>query len=103
METDRDKRKTTKKKAAKTKSADVVSETEKLAKKLLKLMGLKAKPTVSEDKENNAVLVDIQTEEEAGLIIGNRGNNLNSIQIILSLMLSKRTGIRSKYTVWPGT
>jgi spoIIIJ-associated protein len=76
--------------AKKVKKVDAVTETEKLAKKLLKLMGLKAKPEISEDKKNNAILVDIQTTDEAGLIIGNRGNTLNSLQTVLSLMLSKK-------------
>lgn len=79
-----------KKKDSSKKSLNAISEAEKLTKELLKLMGLKAKPEVSEDKKNSAILVDIQTEDEAGLIIGNRGTTLNSLQTVLSIMLAKK-------------
>ncbi len=65
---------------------------EKLAKKLLKLMKTKVEVDVSEDKSNEAIIVDIQTEDEVGLIIGNRGRTLNSIQTLLGMMYRQETG-----------
>lgn len=59
--------------------------------KLFKLMGIKSKPEISEDKENEAILVDIKTDEEAGLLIGNRGETIDSIQSILGMIFRQKT------------
>jgi spoIIIJ-associated protein len=64
------------------------------ANKLLQLMGTKATAIVEEDKKNDALLVNIESEEEAGLLIGNRGNTVLSLQTVLSLIL------RQKYGEW---
>lgn len=56
--------------------------------KLLALMGIKAEVTVSFDKDSG-FLVNIDTTEEAGLLIGNRGRTLTSFQHILAMMLNK--------------
>jgi spoIIIJ-associated protein len=50
-------------------------------------MGTKAKGKVSFDKENNAIRVDIDTEDETGLLIGSRGETVNAIQTSLGMML----------------
>jgi spoIIIJ-associated protein len=63
-----------------------------LAEKLLKEMGSKAKVSVVEDKENEAVVVNIDTEDETGLLIGHHGETLNSIQTVLGMMLKQQTG-----------
>lgn len=65
---------------------------QELANKLLELVGSSAKAVVSEDEENDAFLVDIQTENEAGLLIGNRGRTLNSIQTALGIIVRRQTG-----------
>lgn len=70
-------------------NTDIVKE---LTKKLLKLMGTTAKIDVKEDKENDALMISIEAKEEAGLLIGTRGDTLNSIQAILGMMLQKKTG-----------
>lgn len=75
----------------KKRSDDPVEIVKKLAEKLLELMGSKAEVEVGLDKENEAVLVEIKTEEEAGLLIGNRGDTLSSIQTILGMMYRTRT------------
>jgi spoIIIJ-associated protein len=60
--------------------------------KLLELMGTKAKATVSEDKENEAFVVDIETEEERGLLIGHHGETINAIQAALGMMVRQEEG-----------
>jgi spoIIIJ-associated protein len=66
---------------------DKVSLTQKLADTLLDLMGTKAKAVVSEDKENEAIKVDIETEKETGLLIGRHGETLDALQVILGMMV----------------
>lgn len=63
-----------------------------MASSLLKLMGTKADVEVKKDIKNEAILIDIQTKEETGLIIGNRGRTLNSIQTILGMMYRSKVG-----------
>ena len=65
---------------------------EKLAQELLTLMGSKAEVKVSEDKENQAFLVDIKTDDETGLLIGRHGETLLAIQTVLALMVKGKTG-----------
>src|SRR3989344_2510996 len=65
---------------------------EEIAKKLLELMGVDVKLTVEEDKDNDAIMVDIEAQEEAGLLIGKSGSTINSIQGILGVIFRKKTG-----------
>lgn len=69
-----------------------LSLTEKMANELLSLMGTKAQAKASEDKKNEAVRIDIETEEETGLLIGRHGETIEAIQSVLSMMLKKKTG-----------
>lgn len=62
-----------------------------LAEELLSLMGTKVKIEVNEDKENEAITVDIDAPEEAGLLIGHRGETLLSIQSALGMMVRQET------------
>ena len=64
----------------------------KISSELFKLMGLKAKPQVTEDIKNEAFLINIEDSEEVGLIIGNRGQTLNSIQMVIGMIYRKNTG-----------
>ena len=70
----------------------LIKEVRSLSKELLKLMSSKGKIKVSDDKENDAIRVDIETEDEAGLLIGTRGETLNAIQIALGMMFKQKTG-----------
>ena len=63
-----------------------------LVSKLLSLIGTNAASQVSEDKENDAILVDVKSENEAGLLIGNRGETLSSLQVLLGVMFRKKRG-----------
>src|SRR3990172_2105222 len=81
------------KKTKKTKEeVSVVNLVEELSGKLLTLLGTKAKAKVTEDKENKGILIDIEAGEETGLIIGNRGKNLQAIQTLLGMMVRRETG-----------
>ena len=74
------------------KGVDKVSVVKELAEELLRLMGTDAKAIASEDKENEAILVEIKTEDEAGLLIGARGETLSSLQAVLGMMFRQKTG-----------
>ena len=65
---------------------------EEFSKKLLGLLGTKTKVLTSVDKENESILVDIDSKEEAGLLIGNRGKTISSLQIIIGLFVRQKTG-----------
>lgn len=69
---------------------DKASFVQDSADQLLVLMGTDAKATVSEDKENEAINVDIETEKETGLLIGRHGETLDAIQLVLSMMVFKK-------------
>jgi spoIIIJ-associated protein len=71
----------------KTPLKDKVSLVQKLADRLLELMGTKAKAVVSEDKKNEAIKVDIETDTETGLLIGRHGETLDALQVILGMMV----------------
>lgn len=78
-------------KEKKSEDADKLVDIEKIVKKLLSLMGTNAEPHLSEDKENDAVVVNIKTEDESGLLIGPRGETLNSLQTIIGMIYRQKT------------
>lgn len=59
------------------------------AEKLLGLLKAKAEMAVSEDKENEAIAVQLTTDEP-GILIGYHGETLASFQLILSLIVNKK-------------
>jgi spoIIIJ-associated protein len=79
----------TKKQKAKQNVCDILQEH---CEKLLDLMGVKAKTKVTEDVENDSFLVNIDSDEEKGLLIGKRGETINSLQYVLELMLRQALG-----------
>lgn len=70
-------------------SKDKVKKIEEAAVKLLTLMGSQAKVGVSLDEEAQTVLVNLETEEETGLLIGRQGETLTAIQTILGLIIRR--------------
>ena len=70
---------------------DPVKVVEEISSTLLGLMGSKANAEVSLDKENDAVLVDIQTDDESGLLIGSRGDTLQSLQTVIGMIYKSKT------------
>ncbi len=66
---------------------------------LLELMAVKAKASVSYDDENEAFVVDIDAEDEAGLLIGKKGETLTSLQVVLGILLKQKTDEWSRVVV----
>lgn len=69
-----------------------VATVKELAEELFTLMGVDVEYEVVEDKNNNAVFVDIDAEEETGLLIGHRGETIAAIQAALGMMARQKTG-----------
>jgi spoIIIJ-associated protein len=63
---------------------------QKLIDQMLSLMGTKAKATVQEDKENEAIRIDIDAGEETGLLIGKHGETLDAMQLLLGMMMRQK-------------
>lgn len=62
-----------------------------LSEELFSLLEVNVKVEVNEVEEGTFE-VNLQTEGETGLLIGFRGENINAIQTILSLMFKGKTG-----------
>jgi len=69
-------------------------EVKVIVEKMLSLMGVTATVIVSENKENDAIVVDIDAKEEAGLLIGSKGETLEALQMIVGMIF------RRKFTGW---
>ncbi len=63
-----------------------------IVKQLFDLMHINAQADINEDKKNDALLVNIKAGDEAGLLIGNRGKTLISLQTVLALIFRQKTG-----------
>lgn len=63
----------------------------KLAEELISLIGVSTKIEVNE-LEEASYEVNLITESETGLLIGFRGENINAIQTVLTLMFKGKTG-----------
>lgn len=68
------------------------AQLEDIVKQLFGLLQIKAQLEVQEDKDNDALLVNIQAGDEAGLLIGNRGKTLISLQTVLALIFRQKSG-----------
>lgn len=73
-------------------SKDKLKKIEETAVKLLSLMGSQAKVVVSLDESSQAVLVNLETEDETGLLIGRQGETLLAIQTILGMIARRDFG-----------
>jgi len=62
---------------------------EEEAEALLDKAGIKSSLTVTEDEENFKLAIDA---EENALLIGKHGNTLSSLELVLSLIVAKKTG-----------
>jgi len=70
-------------------SKDKLKKIEESAIKLLSLMGSLAKVNVTSDEESQSVIINLETEEETGLLIGRQGETLMAIQTILGMIARK--------------
>lgn len=69
-----------------------IKTVEKATKELLELMGSVAKVEVVEDKKNEAILVNLDSSDETGLLIGRHGETILSIQTVLGMIVKQKTG-----------
>ena len=69
-----------------------VTVAQKLSEELLSLMGVEAKIEVSEDTENQALIVNVSSDNETGLLIGRHGQTLLSFQAAIGMMLKQKLG-----------
>jgi len=83
------KQKNQKTKEPKKAPVDLVKLVEEETKKLLGLIKVKAELVVKEDQENEAIAVQLTTEEP-GIMIGFHGETLAAFQLILSLVINKK-------------
>jgi len=60
----------------------------KLCQELLEKMGIKADIKVKGDKENEALVVEINSPEDNALLVGYHGQNLMALQTILGLIVA---------------
>lgn len=60
--------------------------------KLIELIGIDVSNKVSVDEENQAIKIDINAGEQAGLLIGNRGETLYSLQSIVGMIAMQELG-----------
>jgi spoIIIJ-associated protein len=67
------------------------NEIKDLTEKLLDLAGVSAEIEVV-DLGESTYEVNLSTEDETGLLIGFRGENINAIQTVLGIMLKGQTG-----------
>lgn len=77
---------------AKKKKESKIETTKVLSEELLELMGVSAKVEVLEDNENEAIVVNISSENETGLLIGRHGETLLSLQTAIGMMLKQKIG-----------
>lgn len=59
---------------------------------LFKNLGFDFELEILEDEENQAFYLKVEPKDMAGLLIGNRGRSLSSLQTVISLMFQKRSG-----------
>jgi predicted RNA-binding protein Jag len=76
-------------KTAAKKEIDVIRE---IAEDLFSKIGIVSKPDVSMDKDGDSYLINIGSEEESGLLIGNRGRTLSSLQTVVGLLVRQKLG-----------
>jgi spoIIIJ-associated protein len=75
--------------AHKSTKVDTVELVEEETKKLLNLIKVEAELVAKEDQENEAIAVQLTTEEP-GIMIGFHGETLAAFQLILSLVVNKK-------------
>lgn len=64
----------------------------KSTEELLKLLGISSNVEVEEDDKNEVLKVILDNEKERGLLIGKKGETINSLQMILGMILKNKSG-----------
>lgn len=76
----------------KVKKIDDIKLIEEVARKMFALLGTDSKFEIVFDKETDIYNLNINAEENAGLLIGKRGDTINSIQILINQILRQKKG-----------
>ena len=71
--------------------AKAIKTAEEVTVELLKLLEVEVKIKAEEDKENEAIRIQIETSDP-GILIGYHGETLSSLQLILGIVVSKKIG-----------
>jgi spoIIIJ-associated protein len=69
---------------------DIVRDTKEYLEKLFKAMEIEAKIDISYDAENSNMDIDVEGPE-MGILIGKRGQTLDSLQYLISLFVNKKS------------
>lgn len=80
---------------------DIKPQVQEIAQKLIELIGIDGDAQVLEDVENEAIAVNITTDN-AGILIGRRGETISAFQQIIAQILQKRTGVWQRVLVDTG-
>ncbi len=70
----------------------VVEMIKETTEEFVELLGVDVQVEVAHDKQQDAFIVNFKTEDEAGLLIGNRGETINAIQLVLGIIASRKVG-----------
>lgn len=73
------------------KEKEKVKTVEEIAKEIVGLLGVKAKLEAKEDRENQAIRVQIETDTP-GILIGHHGETIEALQVVLGVIASQRIG-----------
>ncbi len=82
--------------AGKTKSDKIKKEAQTFTAKLLKLMGVDGKVEAEVDEELIKIII---SGDDLGLLIGYRGENLESLQLVLGIALNKKLSLEPRMPV----
>lgn len=72
----------------------------KTTQELLEKMGLSAQVSVEDDAKNEALVVQVDTED-AGIFIGRHGETISSFQLILNQIIASTLREEGKDAEWP--
>lgn len=59
---------------------------------ILKLLGTSSECDVVFDKENDSYLINIEAKNDAGLLIGKKGETINALQVIINQIVRQKKG-----------
>lgn len=71
------------------KNLDSVTKT---AQKFFQMLGIQSEVKVTFDDTDSSYTISIDSKDEAGLLIGNRGDTLSSLQSILGMIVRQLLG-----------
>ena len=70
----------------------VIKTAKELAQEMFDLIGVTVELEVAHDKENDSVVIDIDSQESTGLLIGRRGETISALQYMLGIAIRQKLG-----------